>query len=118
MLRFMIKLWSLLTENFQLANKVYAGQLSAADIDFLTTLCNKDYTFKTLTDLLMEEKSNTGGWPWTVKQWQKTVIQLRNYNKNVFPIQNFITTFAETKSTDWMESRTGIKYKFVEYKRK
>ena len=31
----MIKLWSLLTENFQLANKVYAGQLSAADIDFL-----------------------------------------------------------------------------------
>ena len=85
----MIKLWSLLTENFQLANKVYAGKLSAADIDFLTSLCNKDYTFKTLTDLLMEEKSNTGGWPWTVTQWKRVVVQLRNYNKNVFPIQNF-----------------------------
>lgn len=86
----MIKLKSLLiTENFQLAMKVYGGSLTPDDIDFLTKLSEKDYTFKILTDLWIEDERGKSFNKWNDKDWENAVIQLRNYNKNVFPIVGF-----------------------------
>ena len=55
----MIKLKTLLPENFQLSQKVHAGKLSPEEIEFFEKLTNKDFTFKTLVDLYLEEKRLT-----------------------------------------------------------
>ena len=86
----MIKLKSLLiVENYQLALKLYKNSLTPEDIEFLSILSGRDYTFKTLADLLMEEKENVGSLKWNKTQWNEALSQLQTYNKNVFPIKNF-----------------------------
>lgn len=85
----MIKLKGILFENFSLAKKLYidTGKLDQQDVDFLTSLCNKDYTFKTLADLMLEDKKHSI--KWNRDQWKKCYLQLKNYNKNIFPIEDF-----------------------------
>lgn len=85
----MIKMKGILFENFSLAKKLYidTGNLDQQDVDFLTSLCNKDYTFKTLADLMLEDKKDSE--KWNQAQWEKCYLQLKNYNKNIFPIENF-----------------------------
>lgn len=87
----MIKLQSLIMENYQLAKRIYGDNLTPADEEFLEQICHKDYTFKLLADLLMEEKLADGiiRHPWKEKDWQNAYIQLKEYHRNVFPIKNF-----------------------------
>ncbi len=77
----------LINENFQLAMKLYGSQLTADDLHFLTRLCNNDYTFKTLAGLLIEDKQSY--FHWKDKNWIDALLQLRNYNKHLFPIEYF-----------------------------
>lgn len=90
----MIKLVDLLWENYQLALKIYGDELTSEDVEFLGKLSNKDFTFKTLADLLIEDKKDHN--KWDSKKWEMTLSQLRNYNKHVFPIKDF--SFDSTKS--------------------
>ena len=85
----MIKLRQLLFENVQLAKKLYidTNKLDQRGVTFLDNLSGGDYTFKTLADLYLEDPVLTHNW--NSEDWNKTVTQLRNYNKNVFPIENF-----------------------------
>jgi hypothetical protein len=80
----MIKMQDLILENYQLAIKLYGDALTPTDIDFLTKLSNRDYTFKSLADLLLQDSRG-----WSNKDWQNSADQLRNYHKNIFPIKNF-----------------------------
>jgi hypothetical protein len=91
----MIKLKSLIqdkyrliiSENYQLAIKVYKNILSPEDIEFLDKLCRRDYTYKILADLLVQDKQSD------IKlkgsEWKDIIEQLRTYNKNFLPIAGF-----------------------------
>lgn len=84
----MIKLKSLIPENYQLGMKIYGSVLTPEDINFLSRLSEKDYTFKTLADLLMEERQGYE-LKWSNKNWEDAVAQLRQYNTNFLPIEGF-----------------------------
>jgi hypothetical protein len=85
----MIKLRHLLSENVQLATKLYGDKLEAADIEWLDRVTGgkKDHTYKTLVELMLEDKQSHVRW--TLQQWQDAYSQLLNYNKNLFPIEGF-----------------------------
>lgn len=78
-----------LTENFQLAKKLYidTNLLTPDEQLFLTQLCNNDYTYKTLADLLISDRQ----YPVRMNReaWKNAHTQLLNYNPNVFPIKDF-----------------------------
>jgi hypothetical protein len=98
-----------LQENYQLAKKLYidAGKLTADDDAFLTFICNRDYTYKTLADLLLEVKQYHIGW--NDDMWKKMHIMLRDYNPNVFPILNFnYDSKTVSVSKQLMESRLSV----------
>jgi hypothetical protein len=85
----MIKLRHLLSENVQLATKLYGNKLEAADIEWLDRVTGgkKDHTYKTLVELMLEDKQSYARW--NLQQWQDAYAQLLNYNKNIFPIEGF-----------------------------
>ena len=103
-----IKLQYLLLENFQLAMKVYGDKLSPEDVEFLTKLCGRDYTFKTMADLLIQNKE-WGDAGWKDKKWKDALDQIRNYHKNVFPIIDFDYDSVQPVVTkQMMENRANI----------
>lgn len=103
-----IKLQYLLLENYQLAMKLYGDRLSPEDIEFLDKLSGRDHTFKTLADLMVQAKS-TEFYGWGDKQWKEAVAQLKNYHRNVFPIEDFSFDSPETVvSTQMMNARSDI----------
>lgn len=85
----MIKLRFLLPENAQLATKLYGNKLEAADIEWLDRVTHgkKDHTYKTLVELMLEDKQAYARW--NLQQWQDAYAQLLNYHENVFPIEGF-----------------------------
>ena len=85
----MITLKSLIIENFQLAQKLYinTNKLNQKDIEVLNKLTGGDYTFKIVADLYLEHPDPNA--KWHIKELESAVIQLHNYNKNIFPIKNF-----------------------------
>jgi hypothetical protein len=102
-----LKLKTLLGENYQLAIKLYGDKLSPEDIEFLTRLCGRDYTFKTLADLKIEDKEAFD--PWKDKQWTEALVQLRDYNSKIFPIIGFSFDSAKpVASRSMMRDRAEI----------
>lgn len=85
----MVTLKQLIIENFQLAQKLYINTnlLDQDAVNFLTTLSNKDFTFKILADLYIEDQQSHI--KWRDSEWKNAVVQLKNYNKNIFPIKDF-----------------------------
>ena len=96
----MIKLQSLIFENFQLAKKIYidTNKIDAEGVEFLENLCGRDYTFKTLADLYIEDRADIYT-KWNSEKWKNCHLQLKKYNKNVFPIQNFSFDSSEVGVT-------------------
>lgn len=87
--------------------KVYRGKLTQENIEFLTELCEKDYTFKILADLLLEDLADFR--KWTPKDWENAVLQLRKYNKRIFPIINFsYDSIKPVVSKKMMDDRWNI----------
>jgi len=104
----MIKLRTLLTENYQLALKLYGDRLSPENIEFLSKLSGQDHTFKTLADLMMNDVE-TGHYGWKEKDWPDAVAQLKNYHKNVFPIEDFsFDSPTPVVNTGLMKARADI----------
>jgi hypothetical protein len=85
----MISLKDLIEENFQLAKKLYVdnGELTSEEVSFIKSLASESYLFKTLADLYIEDRKTVNRW--SRNDWQKIVTQLKNYNKNIFPIKGF-----------------------------
>lgn len=85
----MISLKDLIEENFQLARKLYIdkGELSDEEVSFIKSLSTDTHLFKTLADLYIEDRK--GHSRWKPENWRKIVTQLKNYNKNIFPIKGF-----------------------------
>jgi hypothetical protein len=85
----MIKLRLLLLENVQLATKLYGDKLEDSDIEWLDRVTHgkKDHTYKTLVELMIEDKQSYSRW--NLQQWQDAYTQLLNYHKNIFPIEGF-----------------------------
>jgi hypothetical protein len=85
----MVALKQLIIENFQIAQKLYinTNKLDQVAVNFLKKLSNSDYTFKTLADLYIEDQQSHI--KWSDNEWKNAVVQLKNYNKNIFPIEGF-----------------------------
>lgn len=82
-------LTKLIIENFQLAKKLYinTNKLDQDSVDFLKTLSNSDFTFKTLADLYIEDQDDNR--QWKENDWKNVLTQLRNYNSKILPIKDF-----------------------------
>ncbi len=93
----MIKLKLLISENVQLATRLYGSALEESDIEWLNRVTDgrKDYTYKTLVELMLEEKQGYG--KWNLNQWKDAYTQLLNYHRNIFPIDGF--SFDSPKPT-------------------
>lgn len=101
----------LINENIQLADKVYfkTGKLEQSDKDFILSITNGDNYTKIITDLyFILEKYN---YPEELKEkLEKTYQQLKDYNKNVFPIENFdiLNNVNPVKLSDSLKTRANI----------
>lgn len=84
-----IKLLSLILENYQLAMKLYGNRLDQDDIAFLDRLTGRDYTYKTMAELLIQNKEFDDRSGWSDKAWADAYTQLKGYDRRVFPIEGF-----------------------------
>lgn len=75
-----------LSENYQLAKKLYidTGKLDKIHLNWLDRHTDRDYTYKIIASILASDDERA-----SYNDLVKFITQLRNYNKNIFPIKNF-----------------------------
>ena len=109
----------LFKENVQLADKLYrnAGKLNSDELNSIYNLTNRDNSTKLMCDLYYSLKNEYGD---RLKTPEKSVLkdyynQIKNYNKNIFPIKNFdIYNMNESVSTYILNIRGYIINKIKE----
>lgn len=81
----------LVVENLQLADKLYfkTGKLDESEKAFILNITNGDNFTKIICDILLEMKSYEWGHQEYLKDLEPIYKQLKEYNKNIFPIKDF-----------------------------